>query len=374
MNFLIAPDSFKGSLSAADVADSIKRAILNQNPEEQVVCAPMADGGEGLVDTIVNSCNGKIMEVEVKDPLMRDITAKFGLVGETAIVEMATASGIELIDDEELDPLVTTTYGTGQLIKAALDKGCRKIIIGLGGSATNDGGAGMASALGVRFLDKNKTEIGFGGGVLNRLAKIDMSGLDPRLQQCQIIGACDVVNTLTGKNGASRVYGPQKGASPFDIEKLDNNLEHYSTIIERDLKMAVRDIPGSGAAGGLGAGIMAFLNARLEKGFQIVNEMTGLEEKIIKADIVITGEGKIDNQSLSGKVVSGIGQLAQKHGKPLIVITGSIGDGAEKAYDHGVTAVFSIMDKPMSLTEAMDDTAILIERCVTNIYRVMSIK
>ncbi|KUJ90680.1 MAG: glycerate kinase [Thermoanaerobacter thermocopriae] len=372
VKILIVPDKFKESLSALKVADSIEKGILKVFPKVGIEKVPMADGGEGTVESLVNATGGKIIKTNVKDPLFRDIESFYGILGdgETAVIEMAAASGLYLLKDYERNPMITTTYGTGQLIKDALDKGCRNFIIAVGGSATNDGGAGMATALGVKFYDKDGREIGLGGGALSKIYSIDTSNLDYRLKECRFIVACDVANPLIGENGASRVYGPQKGATKEMVEVLDKNLEHYGKLLEKYFNKKIIDVPGSGAAGGLGAGLMAFLNAQLKNGIEIIIETLKLEEKIKEADIVISGEGKIDFQTAFGKTISGIAKLCKKHNKPLIVIAGTVED-IEKLYEIGVSSVFSTMEKPMSLEDAIKNTSTLLEKSAERIFRLI---
>ncbi|ABY93176.1 Glycerate kinase [Thermoanaerobacter sp. X514] len=372
VKILIAPDKFKESLSALKVADSIEKGILKVFPKAVIVKVPMADGGEGTVESLVDATGGKIIKTNVKDPLFRDIESFYGILGDgkTAVIEMAAASGLYLLKDYERNPMITTTYGTGQLIKDALDKGCRKFIIAIGGSATNDGGTGMATALGVKFYDKDGREIGLGGGELSKIYSIDTSNLDERLKECEFIVACDVANPLIGENGASRVYAPQKGATKEMVEVLDKNLEHYGKLLEKYFNKKIIDVPGSGAAGGLGAGLMAFLNAQLKSGIEIIIETLKLEEKIKEADIVISGEGKIDFQTAFGKTISGIAKLCKKHNKPLIVIAGTVED-IEKLYEIGVSSVFSTMEKPMFLEDAIKNAPTLVEKSAERIFRLI---
>lgn len=372
MKILIAPDKFKGSLSAFEVADNIEKGILKVFPKAIVVKVPMADGGEGTVESLVDATGGKIIKTNVKDPLFRDIESFYGILGDgkTAVIEMAAASGLYLLKDYERNPMITTTYGTGQLIKDALDRGCRRFIIAIGGSATNDGGAGMATVLGVKFYDKDGREIGLGGGELSKIYSIDTSNIDDRLKECEFIVACDVANPLIGENGASRVYGPQKGATKEMVEVLDKNLEHYGKLLEKYFNKKIIDVPGSGAAGGLGAGLMAFLNAQLKNGIEIIIETLKLEEKIKEADIVISGEGKIDFQTAFGKTISGIAKLCKKHNKPLIVIAGTVED-IENLYEIGVSSIFSIVEKPMSLEDAIKNAPTLLEKSAERIFRLI---
>ncbi|AJA49028.1 glycerate kinase [Clostridium pasteurianum DSM 525 = ATCC 6013] len=372
MKIVIAPDSYKGSLSALEVANNIEKGIRRIFNNLTIEKIPMADGGEGTVQSLVDSTNGKIVNVIVKGPLGKDVTAFYGILGDakTAIIEMAAASGLPLIPKEEKNPLITTSYGTGQLIKDALDKDCKNIIIGLGGSATNDGGVGAAKALGVKFLDKEGNNIGEGGGAVGKLNSIDISNIDPRIKDCNITAACDVDNPLCGPKGASHVFGPQKGADSSMIEFLDKNLSHYAEIIKRDLSIDIINTPGAGAAGGLGAGIMAFLNASMKRGIDIVIELTDLEQKIKDADLVFTGEGMIDFQTAFGKAPFGVAKIAKKYDIPVIAIAGGIGKDAETLYLKGFDSIFSIVDGPMTLDNAIENSSILIERTAERIARV----
>jgi len=371
MRIVVAPDSFKESLSANEVALSIEKGIYKVFPEAEVTLIPMADGGEGTVQSLVDATGGKVVTFTVKDPLMRDIEGFLGILGdkETAVIEMAAASGLDLLKEDEKDPWVTTTFGTGQLIKKALDSGSKKIIIGIGGSATNDGGAGMAEALGVKLLDSQGNQIIRGGGGLKELMSIDSSGLDPGISRVQILVACDVNNPLVGENGASQVYGPQKGADQNMVGALDENLKHLASIIKRDLDKDILEVPGSGAAGGLGGGLMAFLNAQLKPGFEIIKEIVDLEQKMKGADLVITGEGRIDFQTQFGKTPFGVAQVAGKFGIPVIALAGTLGDGHQVLYEQGIDAMFSILDRPMDLTEAKTEAPLLLKNTAERIMR-----
>lgn len=374
IEIVIAPDSFKGSLTAVAAADAMERGILKAAAKSGVKVnikkVPMADGGEGTVEAVISAAGGRIVKTQALDPLGREIESFFGLLPDgTAVIEMAAASGLNLLKPEERNPMRTTTYGTGQLIKEALNCGSRKLIVGIGGSATNDGGVGMAQALGVRFLDPEGREIGFGGGELSKIARIDASKLDPRVEEAEIVVACDVKNVLCGPQGASAVYGPQKGATPEMVEILDQNLRHLSAMIKRDLGKEVADVPGAGAAGGLGAGLMAFLGARIKPGIEIITEITRLEEKVKNADIVITGEGSTDGQTLFGKVPLGIARIARRWGTPAICISGSLKKGYEALYEEGMTALFSISTGPMTLEEAMGRGEELLEETTENVFR-----
>jgi glycerate kinase len=333
----------------------------------------MADGGEGTVEALIDATRGQIIKTPVHDPLMRPIESTFGITGDgvTAVIEMASASGIQLITSEERNPWITTTFGTGELIHAALDKGCRDIILGIGGSATNDCGMGMATALGVKFLDQDGNLVVQGGGMLAEVTGIDMSGLDDRIRETKIMVACDVTNPLTGPDGASHVYGPQKGADTEMVKQLDSNLDKFSGVITEQLGKKVGNIPGAGAAGGLGAGLIAFLDGELVEGVPVIAAKTGLDEAAAKADIVITGEGGIDFQTQFGKTPYGVAQVAKKHGKPVIAFAGTIGKGVDELYSKGIDAVVSILDSPMSLEEAIRETPILLEAAGERIGRLL---
>ncbi|MDO9533763.1 MAG: glycerate kinase [Bacillota bacterium] len=375
MHIILAPDSFKGSLSAGDVAESMERGVRRVFPSARVVKLPLSDGGEGLVNSLVKATDGTFNRSPVTGPLGDPVDALWGILGdgETAVIEMAAASGLLLVPEGKRNPMVTTTYGTGELIKEALYKCCKKLIIGIGGSATNDGGAGAAQALGARFLDKDGNPLSFGGGELSRLKKIDLSGLDKRIKEIDIRVACDVNNSLTGPRGASYIYGPQKGASPEMVQQLDEGLKHYAAIISRDLGKDVDNIHGAGAAGGLGAGLMAFINGRLTPGIELVMEIVGLEKKLIGCDLIFTGEGRLDSQSAFGKVPVGVVRKAKKFDIPVVVIAGSISDDADLLHEEGITAYFSILNAPMSLQEAMRNTGPLVEHTVSEVLRLLKI-
>ena len=372
---VIAPDSFKGSMSAKEVADAVERGIKGVLSGVEVVKIPMADGGEGTVETLVDATMGKIVKLNVLDPLGNDAEAYFGILGDgrTAVIEMALASGLTMVPSDKRNPLITTTYGTGQLIKAALDHGCQELIIGIGGSATNDGGVGMAQALGGSFLDQEGQEIGFGGGSLSALKEIKISQLDQRIKRCTFKVACDVDNPLCGPKGASHVFGPQKGADSQMIKILDGNLAHLAEIIQRNIGIDVKNEPGAGAAGGLGAGLMAFCNARLQKGIELVIEATKLEEKVKGADLVITGEGQIDFQTVHGKTPYGVAQIAKKYKIPVVALVGSIGPGVEVLYKEGINSIFSIVEGPMTLEDCMKNGPELAERTAGNVIRAIII-
>ncbi len=373
MKVVIAPDSFKGSLSARDVSVNIEKGVRKVFESAEIISIPMADGGEGTVQSLVDSTKGIIVSTKVKGPLMEEVDAFYGILGDgtTAIIEMAAASGLPLLHDNERNPMKTTTYGTGELIKHALDRGCKKIIIGIGGSATNDGGAGMIKALGVKLLGKDGKDIGFGGGCLDKIEVIDLSGMDERLKSCKIVAACDVDNPLTGPRGASHVFGPQKGADPEMVEILDNNLQHYAEVVEKTTGISIKDFPGAGAAGGLGGGLLAFLGAELKRGIDIVIEAADFEEKIKDADIIITGEGRMDYQTQYGKTPYGVAQAARKHNIPVVAIVGSVGKNAEVLYDLGFSGIFSIINRPVTLEEAISESPELLEKTSESVMRVI---
>lgn len=375
MKIVIAPDFFKGSLSAGEVCNAIEAGVRGYYQEAEVVKIPMADGGEGTVETLVGATGGVIKKVEVLGPLGTPVVSFFGILGDrkTAVIEMASASGLPLVPDEKKNPLITTTYGTGQLIKLALNEGCRDFIIGLGGSATNDGGVGMAQALGVSFLDQDDNEVGFGGHSLRSIVKIELSNLDPRINESTFKAACDVTNPLCGDNGASAVFGPQKGATPEMIAELDENLAHLANLIKRDIGVDVAEIPGAGAAGGLGAGLIGFCAAELQRGIDIVINTIKLREKMQGASLVITGEGQIDFQTCNGKTPYGVAMVAKEQGIPVVAIVGSMGKGAESMYELGINSIFSITNRPMDIDESILNAAELLKSVANRIMRVIDI-
>ena len=374
MKIVIAPDSFKGSLTALEVAEAIEAGLRRVFPDVSIEKVPMADGGEGTVQSLVDATGGEILTAQVLDPLGKPIDAQYGVLGDglTAVIEMAAASGLTLVPPDKHDPRVTTTYGTGELIQAALAQGCRKLIIGIGGSATNDGGAGMAQALGAKLLTVNGEQIKPGGSYLATLNSIDLSELDPRIAETETVVACDVNNPLTGEQGASHVYGPQKGATPEMIEMLDANLAHYDKILQHDLSKSVGSFPGAGAAGGLGAGLMAFLNASLKSGIEIVTEATQLSKRLVGANLVITGEGQINFQTVFGKTPVGVAQVAKTHNIPVIAIAGSITDDSGGVYDAGIDAMIDIVPEPMSLGTAIENATALIETAAERAGRMVA--
>lgn len=372
MKVAIMMDSFKGNLTSMEAAAFVSEGVLRVFPEAEIHTLPVADGGEGTVDALTIPLGGRKELATVRDPLGREISAPFGVLPNgDAVLEMAAASGIGLLKPEEYAPLLTSSYGTGQLLAAALEKGCQRIFIGIGGSATNDGGAGMARALGVRFLDASGQELPEGGAALAQLHHIDISGLHPGLAKAEIIVACDVDNPLCGSEGASLVYGKQKGASLEEQVLLDSCLAHYADVLERDLAVSLRDQPGSGAAGGLGAGLLAFCGARLERGIDMVMDVIGAEQEFEWADIVITGEGRIDGQTVHGKVPSGVTTRAKKYEKPVFAIAGFAERDSVKVYTCGLDAVVSSMQGSMELDEAMQEAPMLIADAAERLFRVI---
>lgn len=359
MKIVIAPDSFKESLTAIQVAQQIKAGFQEIFPDADYVKLPMADGGEGTVAALVAATGGTIVPTQVIGPLGEPVAAFYGVTGDgaTAVIEMATASGLALVPVAQRNPLLTTSFGTGELIRLALDAGLRRFIIGIGGSATNDGGAGMLQALGVKLLGTDGREIGLGGGALEGLRHIDGNGLDPRLHECSIQVACDVDNPLTGPKGASAVFGPQKGATPSMVAALDANLAHFARLVARDQHREIAAAPGAGAAGGMGGALLAFLDVALRPGIDIVIEAVGLEAHLTGASLVVTGEGRMDAQTLHGKAPLGIARLARRHRVPVIAIAGSLAADADALYEHGMDAVFSVLGRPCSLDEALSEAA-----------------
>lgn len=372
--FLLAPDSFKESMTAEQACAAMQRGIVKALPDAQFIYVPMADGGEGTVDALVAARNGRKVELDVSGPFIQQkVQSYFGLIenDQTAVIEMALANGIHLIESSQRNPLLTSTLGTGEIIKAALELGVSKIIIGLGGSVTNDAGAGMAQALGAKFLDENGQAVQVGGGQLAQIQSIDLSQLDPRLKSTEIVIASDVNNPLCGENGASHVFAPQKGATSEMVEVLDQNLSHFADLVAQHIGQDFQDIAGAGAAGGLGFGLMAFAGAKIRSGVEIVIEETGLSEKIDQADYVFTGEGGIDFQTKFGKTPFGVAQVAKRFNKPVIAFAGYVGKGIEELYDEGFTAIFGIVDGACDLQTALKNGEKNLERCCVNVVKVL---
>lgn len=359
MKIVIAPDSFKECLPAHAVAEAIAVGVRRVFPHATIELVPLADGGEGTVDAMVRATGGTTKHVTVTGPMGATRRAEFGILGDgaTAVVEMAAASGLDLVPRDRRNPLVATTYGTGELIRAAMDEGVDRVIIGIGGSATNDGGAGMAQALGYSLFDAGGHNLDWGGGSLGRLARIDSTGRDKRLDRVQIDVACDVTNPLTGPKGASAVYGPQKGATPAVVDQLDQNLRHYAEIVARDLGVAIDEAPGAGAAGGLGGGLMAFCRGKLQRGIELMIHAAGLKHRLNGAAFCITGEGSVDHSSQFGKTAVGVAKTCQELGVPTIVLAGGVGPGARAVLDHGVSAYFDITPRPCTLEQALAGAA-----------------
>jgi len=368
MNILIAPDKFKGTLESREVASAIAKGIKKKMPGSRIMIFPMADGGEGTVDALVRATRGRIIEHEVTGPLGEKTAAFFGLISpsplqgfSTAVIEMSAASGLHLVPPKARNPLHTTTYGTGELIKAVLDYDPGRIIVGIGGSATVDGGMGAAQALGVRFYADNDTELGRGGQELERINRIDTSCLDPRVKRTKILVASDVSNPLYGPSGAAYVYGPQKGATPDMVKRLDKGLRNYAHVIKRDLKKDISKVAGAGAAGGLGAGLIAFFGAKLEAGVGLVIKATNIADKIREADLVITGEGRIDAQTAFGKVPVGVAGIAKQEGIPVYAVCGQKSNGAVTVYKLGIDRIFVLSDIAGSIKAACEKPAAYLE-------------
>jgi glycerate kinase len=359
MKILVAPNAFKEALSAKEAGEAIKGGLLRALPNSDIVVLPIADGGDGTIEVLVEATNGEFIEKEVTGPLGERVVAKFGILGdgETAVIEMARSSGLALVPKEKRNPAITTTYGVGELIRSALERGAKRILVGIGGSATNDGGAGMAQALGAKLLDKDGNELPFGGLALKDLASIDISNFHPLAKECEVIVMADVKNPLCGPEGASYVYGPQKGGTKELIEELDRALFNFAQVIKRDLGKDILNLPGAGAAGGLGGGLVAFLNARLRPGIDVVLEKLNIEERLKGVDIVISGEGKIDGQTIFGKGPAGIAKKAKEKAIPVILLGGAVDEDADILRKEGlVDALFSITRGPITLEESIRQT------------------
>lgn len=376
MRYLIAPDSYKGSLTAWQVAKAMERGIYRADPDAHVNLLPMADGGEGTVESILASVGGELINQKVTGPMGEIVEAFYGILsdGETAIIEMASASGLPLVEEHSRNPLLSTTYGTGELIKAALDRGCTKIVIGIGGSATNDGGVGMAQALGYRFYDSEGNELAFGGGYLHLLRRIDSCNRDVRLDNVEIIVACDVDIVLCGKHGASSIFGPQKGATQEMIKILDSGLDQLADVIAIEFGQGVKELKGGGAAGGLGVGLVIFAGAKIEKGIDLILELCKFDMLAKETDLVITGEGMTDFQSVMGKAPIGVAKRAKAFNLPTICLSGGLGKGYKEIYNHGIDAAFSIMRIPANLKEAFQYGEIWIEDAMESIIRLYLLK
>lgn len=375
MKIVIAPDSFKESMTALEAAQAIEEGMRKALTDAEFVLVPMADGGEGTVQSVIDSTGGRLKPLTVTGPLNEPVETSYGISGDgkLAVIEMASSSGLDKVPFENRNPMVSTTYGFGELIKDALDSGVEEILLGLGGSATNDGGAGMIMSLGGRLLDKEGLSIKLGGAGLKNLSDIDVSGMHPRLKEVTIRVACDVDNPLTGPKGASFIYGPQKGGTPEQLIELDRNLTHFAEVIKSKIGVDIEQVPGSGAAGGLGAGIMAFLNGNLENGGELLVDILKLDEKVADADLVITGEGGINHQTIFGKTPVAVSRVAKKHDVPVVALAGSISEGYESVYGEGIHAVFSILNQPVSLEEAIDQGYGNLKQTAENVARVIRI-
>lgn len=373
MRIVIAPDSFKGSMTATEVADAMERGIQNICETCSIVKVPLADGGEGMATILSDHLNAKTFEAEVMGPLGEKVIAAYGIAADgTAIIDVASVIGLQFVPEEKRNPLETTSYGVGELIIDAIDNGAKRFIIGLGGSSTNDGGIGMVQALGAQITDKSGSDVMLGGKGLLQIANISASSIDTRLRHCSFVIASDVTNPLLGERGATYVYGPQKGATKKMLTELERGMKNYASVLERNLQVDVTEIEGVGAAGGLGAAFRAFLDAEIKSGVDYVMELTNLEKEIAQADIVLTGEGKIDSQTLHGKVPFGVAQLSKEYGIPVISIVGANELSSKKMDEMGVRAVFPIVQKPMSLNEALQNSEYLIEQTVENVFRLIT--
>jgi glycerate kinase len=373
MHIVIAPDKFKHALNSFEVADAIERGLKKAIPSTTIIKLPMADGGDGLLEVISHYAGAKVRTTRVKGPLFEEVTASWSVSkdGSTAFIEMAKASGLQLLKPGQYRIMKSSTYGTGELIKAAINSGVSEIVLGIGGSATNDGGIGMAAALSIQFLDKDDRELKPVAENLINIARIDVSGSILNGKKITVKVASDVMNTLCGPNGATYTYGPQKGANQNELKLLETGMLHYANIVKRDLGVDMLTIAGGGAAGGIGAGSVAFLNAKISKGIELVFDFSKAEEVIKQADYIITGEGKIDEQTLHGKVVAGIAELAQKHGKKVIALCGSLELAPEILKQAGLGAVFSIVNKPMPLEDALKQTSSLLENTAFSIGKLL---
>lgn len=375
MKIVIAPDSFKDSLSAQSVAHAIAAGLIDVWPDAQLVECPMADGGEGTIEAVLAACDGEWMSNQVSGPLAQPVQAQWGWLAETrtAIIEMAMASGLQLLSLDQRDATITSTFGTGELIKAAVDAGAERVILAIGGSATNDAGTGMLSALGARFLDRDDRALDPGGLALTQLARIDLTGLDPRLNSVQFEVAADVNNPLCGLQGASHIFGPQKGASPEQVLALDAALGHFAEHSAQALGRDDSEYPGSGAAGGMGFAAKAYLNASFRPGVEVVADLTGLADALEGADLVITGEGRFDAQTLRGKTPFGVARMAQRNNVPVIVLAGTLGEGYADLYAHGISAAFAVTSGPMTLEFACANAATLLHDRARDIARVWAL-
>ncbi|MFQ5933355.1 MAG: glycerate kinase [Dehalococcoidia bacterium] len=375
MKILVAPQAFKGSLGAFQVCDAIKDGIQKVLPEAEVLISPMADGGDGTLEVLVQGTGGKTISSTVTGPLGQQVEALWGVLGDnrTAVIEMARASGLALVPRDKRNPLITTTYGTGELIRHALDAGNRSFILGVGGSATCDGGAGVAQALGTQLLDAEGRELPTGGKALAHLNRVDVSGMDPRVAESRFQVATDVTNPLCGPEGTATIYGPQKGATPAMVEELDRAMDHYGEVLKRDLGKDIKNVPGAGAAGGLAAGLVAFLNAELRPGVDVVAEVIDFSRRLDGCELVVTGEGQLDGQSTYGKTIMGVGARAKRLNIPVIAITGGFAPGYQAIYEQGITSIMSITPGPMGLENAISNAYQLVVDATERALRMISL-
>ena len=375
LKIIVAPQSFKGSVSALEAAEAIAKGVKAAQPDAQTVLVPVADGGDGTLNALVDSTSGEVFRSIVTGPLGQPVEAMWGVMGDghTTVIEMARASGLALVPLKRRNPRITTTRGTGEIIKEALDKGHTRLIVGLGGSATNDAGVGMAAALGIKFLDDAGRPLPAGGAALSRLAHIDMSWAHPKLAEATVIGATDVTNPLCGPTGASAVYGPQKGATAEMVEELDRALDNFAQVVQRDLGREVRELPGAGAAGGLGAGLMAFAGAELRSGIDMVCQVLEFDRQLDGADLVITGEGRADQSTIYDKAPVGVARRALARGVPTILLAGSLGPGHQELYQHGIAGIVCIADRPMKFERSLARTAALLEAAAERTMRVLAL-
>lgn len=377
MNILIAIDSFKGSLSSQQAAEAIRRGILSVDPQANITAIPVADGGEGTVDTLTAGLGGELVELTVTGPLGAPVLAKYGWLPEqkTAVFEMAQAAGLPLVPKELRTPLKTTTYGVGELLRDALDKGCKRILLGIGGSATNDCGLGMLQALGCRFFDERGKDVNIFGADVEKVSSMDISGLDERLHSCEVLAACDVTNPLCGPNGASYIFAPQKGATPEVVTRMDAAHQKFANLVKEFLGVDWADFPGAGAAGGLGFALKTFLKAEMRSGVALILDTLDFDAAVRDADLVITGEGRLDHQSAMGKLPTGVARYAKRYGKPVVALCGGVAPGAEACNNAGIDAYFPIPAGPCTLEEAMepDTAAENLARTAQQVYRLFTI-
>lgn len=372
MNLLFASDSFKGSLSSDDTARLLTKAAEEVFPGCTIKALPMADGGEGTAEAVIRARGGERVDVPVRGPLMKEVTGFYGILSEDeAVLEMASASGLPLLAENERDPLKTTTFGTGELFKSVLESGASKVAIAIGGSATNDGGMGFARALGIRFLDVDGRELEGRGEDLEKVADIDPSGFDPRIRDVSVTVMCDVTNPLCGPEGATMTFGGQKGGSPEVLDRLEKGMENYREVIIRRFGVDPDSIPGSGAAGGLGAALCVFLGAGMRSGIDTVLDLVGFDRYLEDADLVVTGEGRTDWQSCCGKVLQGVGDRAKRHGVPAVALCGSLGPGYEAIYDHGILSLMTTVDAPMTLSRALENAEPLYYKAAIRLFRMI---